>query len=476
MINKLHGFRLPDDFLIGTANSAFQSEGAWDRDGKSESIMDHYAKLAAGQPIEFFTVGVLTENNLKTTKRGDQLKYTEDLPDRGCLFYDNYEKYIDDMKKTGQNVYRMSLAWPRIIPTGVGEVNQKAIDHYNKVIDKLLECGITPFVDIYHWDLPQCLQDKGGFANPEFPEWYEAYAKVCFENFGDRVKMWSTFNESDISIRNGYATKRFPPFEADIKNSIQASLYTIVAHFRAVRLYKSMNLGGVIGSVNCISALTPAECNEEDIGAVTRQYQRSYDWWLQPMLEGTFPQQVIRECPYIKDNMPENYQEILDKEFIPMDFIGINYYVSTRTGYDPDASLKSRSASSFYSAPGQQFTPYPPGLYDVIQYTAERYNNVPMYITENGCALVNKFDKEAEIDDPERIAYLREHLRMCARLVRAGYNLKGYMYWNDADSYEELDGYHLRFGLTWVDPNTGETEWKKSRYYFSEVCKSHLVN
>ena len=160
-------FRFPEDFLIGTANAAFQSEGAWDRDGKSESNMDYYARLKAGQP------------------RGKTSFYTKALPDRGCFFYDHYEEYIEDMQKTGQNTYRLSISWCRVIPGGVGQVNPKGIAFYNKVIDKLLSCNIIPLVDLYHWDMPQCLLEQGGFANPEFPNWFENYARVCFEAFGD---------------------------------------------------------------------------------------------------------------------------------------------------------------------------------------------------------------------------------------------------------------------------------------------------
>ena len=464
----MYGFYLPEDFLIGTANSAFQSEGAWDKDGKSESIMEHYAKEFAGK----YPGGISAEE----AKAKHKLPYSTDMPDRGCFFYDNYEEYIEDMQKTGQNTYRMSLAWPRIIPTGVGEVNQKAIDHYNKVINKLLSCGITPFVDLYHWDMPQCLQDKGGFLSPEFPEWFEAYAKVCFEAFGDRVKLWSTFNESQISIHNGYCAATFPPFQTGRKAAQLAAHHNLLAHFRAVRLYKSMNLGGKIGAVNCITAITPARLVPEDADAADRRRDWYFNWWTQPMLEGTYPQKVLRDCPAVRDNMPENYQADLDKWFIPMDFIGINYYVASRTQYKPDNDLLATPVESFYSAPGQRFTPYPAGLFDVVQYIAQRYQNVDIYITENGCALPNKYDEEAECDDPERITYIREHLRMVCRCIKCGYNLKGYYYWNDADSYEELDGYNLRFGMTWVDHATGRRRWKKSRYYFSEICKTKMVN
>ena len=464
----MYGFKLPKDFMIGTANSAFQSEGAWDRDGKSISIMDYYAKEFAGT----YPGGMSAEE----AKAKHKLPYSSDMPDRGCFFYDNYEAYIEDMQKTGQNTYRMSLAWPRIIPTGYGEVNQKAIDHYNKVIDKLLACGITPFVDIYHWDLPQCLMDEGGFNNPLFPQWYEDYAKVCFEAFGDRVKYWSTFNELDIFIRAGHWSNTFPPFRKDGKASLEAAHHCLLAHFRAVRLYRSLNQGGQIGAVNCTSAISPARMIPEDIDAVAYQYQWHFDWWLEPMLRGTYPQQLLREVPFFKENMPKNYQDDLDKWFAPMDFIGLNYYVASRTQYDPTKQVMSSAAASFYSAPGQRFTPYPAGMLDVLQYIHARYRDVPIYITENGCALPNKHDKESECEDPERITYLREHLRMCVRAIRSGINLKGYYYWNDADSYEELDGYNLRFGLTWVDSETGERAWKKSRYYFSEICKTHMVN
>ncbi len=464
----MFGFHLPEDFLLGTGSSSFQTEGAWKADGKSESIMDHFAIKFAGQlPPEYAGAEGYAAKKSKT--------YAQDLPDRGCYFYDNYEAYIEDMKATGQNAYRMSLAWCRIIPTGVGEVNPKGIAFYNKVIDKLVACGITPFVDLHHWDMPQCLMDQGGFANPQFPEWFEAYAKVCFQAFGDRVKLWSTFNESAIAVTSGYIDMRFPPFHHDIKEGHLAGHHCILAHYRAVRAYRAMGLKGKIGAVNCISAVTPAQMNQEDLGAVARQVDRHFGWWTEPMLEGTYPQRLIRECPYIRENMPEHYQEDLDKWFVPMDFIGINYYNGSRTKYSPDKPLLSDRVESFYSRPGQRYLPNPGGLFDVVQYVSERYH-VDVYITENGLWLPNIHDEEQECDDGERVSYIREHMRMVARLVRAGYPLKGYFYWCDSDAYEELEGYRLRFGLTWVDHETGRRRWKKSRYYFSQICKTHMVD
>ncbi len=462
----MYGFKLPEDFLIGTANSAFQSEGAWDRDGKSESMMDYYARAYAGK----FSPG-------KEPKPGETGQpNAEELPDRGCFFYDHYEAYIEDMRKTGQNAFRMSIAWTRILPTGVGEVNPKGIAFYNKVIDKLLSCGITPLVDLYHWDLPQCLVEQGGFQNPSFPEWFESYARVCFEHFGDRVKLWSTFNELQIFINCGYSAATFPPFGNKPADARVGGHHCILAHFRAVRLYRSMNLGGRIGAVCCCTGVTPARMVQEDLDAVGRQYEYQLGWWLTPMLEGKYPQDILDNCPRFVAGMPQNFQADLDKWFVPMDFVGLNYYITNRTEYDPTKNLLSKTVRSFYSAPGQRFVSYPPGLLDVLLYITQRYHGVDIYITENGCALPNIHDEEKECDDEDRITYIREHLRMVVRAQRVGCNVKGYFYWNDADSYEEMDGYRLRFGLTWVDHATGRRVWKRSRHYFSAVCKSHMVD
>ncbi len=430
--------------------------------------MESYHKKYAGTYGPHFT---MEEGAAK-----GRVPYSHFQCDKGCFFYDHYEEYIEDMAKTAQNTYRLSLSWPRIIPDGVGQVNPKGIEFYNKVIDKLIACGIEPFVDLYHWDLPQVLQDKGGIANPSFPDWFEAYAKVCFEAFGDRVKLWSTFNETQVSVYCGYCTASFPPLIKNRAVSLQACHYNMIAHFRAVRLYKSMNLGGKIGAVNCIPAITPANMTEEDELAAQVSRDWNFGWWTEPMLEGTYPKIVLENCPDIADAMPPHYQEEMDKYFVKMDFIGINYYIPQRASYNPNSPVKTSRVENFYGTPGQAFVPYPAGLFDVVQYIGDRYGNVEMYITENGCALPNQYNKEAEIDDPERITYLREHLRMVCRLIKCGYNLKGYYYWNDADSYEVFIGDELRFGLTWVDHNTGERVWKKSCYYFSEICKSRMVN
>lgn len=463
-------FIIPKDFVIGTANSAFQSEGAWDRDGKSETIIDHYMKMYAGKPMPYNTPGFSSQ------KHGGEFTISTIMPDKGCFFYDEYERYIEDMKKTGQDSYRMSICWSRIIPTGYGEVNQKGIDFYNRVFNKMQECGIKPLVDLYHWDLPQCLMEEGGFRNPKFPEWYENYARVCFENFGDRVKMWSTFNESCHAVMSGYKDGRFPPFEKSIKGGLLAGHNVILAHFRAVKLYHKMGLDGMIGCVNACEPQMPATMTQKDIDAAERRSLFRFDWWFGTMMEGKYPQRILDECPDIRNNMPENYQEDLDKYFEKMDFAGINFYYSDRvTEFDND--IKAGCIPNYHTAELTKFDHYPVGMIDALSYVTKRYgNDFPIYLSENGMGLNNFNNEEKDINDTLKVEFLREHFRMVVRCIRAGINLKGYYYWNDADSYEAMTAYEHRFGLTYVNHDTHEIKWKKSREYFSMVCKNRMVD
>lgn len=452
----------PKEFIIGTANSAFQSEGAADRDGKSPSMMDHFARTHAGK----FVPGVVKAGFAMTT----------DLPDNGCFFYDNFEAYIDDMKKTGQDAYRLSLAWPRIIPNGVGEVNEAGAAFYDRVIDTLLKAGIEPFVDLLHWDLPMCLHERGGYASDDFPDWFEAYARVCFERWGDRVKLWSTFNEPCVAITSGFVEGRFPPFEKDLEKGLRAGQKLLLAHYRAVKCYREMGLDGKIGAVNAIIPVYPASCSAEDIAAARRQAEVRFDWWAQPMVKGCYPQNLLEECPGYRNAMPEGYAEELRAAFVPVDFLGINYYVTSRSSDDPDALLRSRRVQTFYAQPGLKNDIYPAGLLDSLLYVRDRYDNIPVFITENGLCTPDSGDEETDCQDELRISYLREHFRMIYRAMLAGVDIRGYFYWNDADSYEQLTGYSQRFGLTWIDRNTGRRRWKKSRYYFQTIAQTHMVD
>lgn len=455
--------RLPEDFLLGTANSAFQSEGAYDRDGKTLSTMDHYARAYAGKQLPSVYKG----------KPGKLM--TEDFPDDGCFFYDNYEAYIADMKKTGQNTYRMSLAWPRLIPDGTGEVNQTAVTHYRKVLQTLLDAGITPFVDLLHWDLPMCLHERGGYENPDFPRWFAHYAQVCFDAFGDQVKLWSTVNEPCIAISCGYYDGRFPPFISDLRRSLLAAHHMLLAHYAAVRAYRATGQGGKIGAVNAIMPVYSETTSQADIDAARRQNDIHFNWWAQPMVYGSYPEQLLAEASAYREAMPEHYAQELKDSFAPMDFMGINYYITARSAYDPEEASLSRRTRTHYVQEDVKVQVYPAGLLDSLLYVRDQYSSMEIYVTENGLSMDQEPDEEAACNDEPRVGYIREHLRMVARAIMAGVNVKGYYYWNDADSYEQLTGYKKLYGLTWVDRETGRRRWKKSREYFQTVAQTHVI-
>jgi len=459
------GYKLPDDFLIGTGSSAFQIEGATDRDGRTPSIMDYYGKKYANQTL---TVG------------GKDNVYDDDVYDTAAFFYDNYEAYIEDMKKTGQNTFRMSVAWPRIIPDGTGEVNPKGIEFYNKVLDKLHECGITVLLDLLHWDLPMAIEDRGGYAADEFPEWYEHFARVCFENFaGERVAMWSTFNEACVSVWEGYGSSTFAPHYNDVKKGLKGVHMVNIAHFRAIKAFREMGCPGKIGTVNNINNFNPARLNKEDMDAAFFSTNNRFDIFTEPQIKGQYPKELFYGEPNLAQYMPEGFEEALQKWFEPMDFLGVNYYTTRRVIYDPEAKYKFKILPGYHVLEGGKtgvgFDPYPAGLLDILIYIKERYDNPYVLITENGLPSKDIGNKEIECDDEYRISYIREHLRMVARAIALGVNVHGYYYWIDADALEWRTSNQLRFGLTWVDRKTGERCWKNSRYFFSDICKTHQI-
>ena len=237
-----------------------------------------------------------------------------------------------------------------------------------------------------------------------------------------------------------------------------------------------MGLGGKIGAVLAIVPVTPADMTEADVGAADRQAMIRFDWWMEAMTEGHYPEKILSEVPEYRDALPDHYQQQLDSVYTPMDFVGINYYYPERCAYDPNTLLRSTNVENFYSSPDSMFDPYPAGLFDALLHVSRRYNNIEMYVTENGLSVTNIHDKEQECNDNDRVDYLREHLRSVVRCIHVGMNIKGYYWWNDADSYEQLTGYDFRFGLTWVDHTTGERQWKKSRYYLQKICKTRMIN
>ena len=447
-------YDFPKDFMFGTGSSCYQVEGSVHADGKTDNIWD-----------------------MASTTRPDKFKATTE-PTSG--FYKHFKEDIAEMKRQGLKTFRFSLSWTRIIPAIDGKVNPKGIDFYNNVINLLLENGIEPFVDLFHWDLPMYLYEIDGFLNKKIIEHFTHFAKVCFESFGDRVKLWSTLNEPSVFCFAPYQENRaWPPFApngTDLKAGILAGHNALICHFKAVQLYKSMNLGGKIGAVNAVVPIYPADPSGKDKIAAIYQTERCSGWWLDPMLLGHYPENLLRDCPVYRDNMPEGYAEDIEREFVPMDIVGVNYYYPGRVEYDETQPALSKHVENYYVQQGQYFETYPAGIYDVLMHIKDKYNNPTVYITENGLGMRDTGDKDDMVNDYDRIAYLREHLRMLSRAVKAGVNVKGYYYWSNFDSFENSAGYTYRFGLNYVDFETGERTRKKSWYYYKKVIEDCCVD
>lgn len=447
-------YDFPKGFLFGTGSSCYQVEGSVNADGKTDNMWD-----------------------MASRSYPERFKATTE-PTSG--FYKHFREDILEMKEQGLRTFRFSISWTRMLPAIDGEVNPKGVEFYNNVINLLIENGIEPFVDIFHWDLPMYLLDIGGWLNRDIIDHFVRFAKVCFENFGDRVKLWSTMNEPSVFCFAPYTTGRvWPPFApngTDLKAGLTAAHNALICHFRTVKLYRSMNLGGKIGAVIAIVPVYPKNPGGPDKLAALYQMERGTCWWLDPMFTGKYPETFLRDCHAYRELMPENYAEELANEFAAMDYVGLNYYSPGCAKYDENAPAKSQNIENYYVQEGQRFDNYPAGLYDSMMFVKERYGNPEVYITENGLGMLDSGVKEEMLHDSDRIVYLREHLRMVSRAVKAGCNIKGYYYWSNFDSFENAAGYTYRFGMYYIDFETGDRTRKDSWYYYRDVIKNNAAD
>ncbi|CAN5388787.1 GH1 family beta-glucosidase [soil metagenome] len=443
-------FPFPEDFLWGTGSSSFQIEGAAFEDQKGLSIWDQ----ACRDFPDRFSGGA--------------------SPTVATDFYHRYREDIAQMAELGLKTFRLSIAWPRLFPKGRGELNERGAAFYDAIIDCLLEHGIEPFVDLYHWDLPQTLQDEGGFENPQLIDDFVAYADTCFRRYGDRVKLWSTFNEPSVVAICSYALKLFPPYKEDLSAGLLAAHHLLLMHYAAVKRYRLLGQTGKIGAVIAFVPVYPDSLKKEDREAATRQEDYVCNWWLRPMFKGEYPPSVIVD-EEIQRAMPTGYAESLSTAFEPMDFVGINYYYPSRTAYCPDSFLQSKSVQVFYAQSDYGFAIYPPGLYDSLNYIRKEYGNPEVYLTENGLGSDRATSLDDELADAKRIEFLQEHLRQLSRAIRSGCNVRGYYYWSHFDDFEGDRGYDINFGLLHVDRVTMERTPRQSWHYYKRCIETNLV-
>lgn len=438
----------PENFLWGTATASFQVEGAGREDGRSESIWDRFCR----------TPGKV---------------YGGDNGEVSCDQYHRYAEDIQLMAAAGVHAYRFSIAWPRIIPGGVGKPNPAGIAYYKRLIAALKAEGIEPVVTLYHWDLPQTLQDAGGWTNRATAEAFAEYARVCFAEFGGDVKRWITVNEPYCSAYMGYLFGGHAPGIKDPASAYRAVHHLNLAHGLAVKVYRSMGLGGTIGLVWNLVTPRPSRNREEDRRAVERTIDHETRMFTSPVLAKGYPALVEEK----KIALPI---EAGDMETIaqPIDFIGLNYYTERPIAGDPidPHAIHGRPSSERLTDMGWPVVPE--GLMRQLRWiNAETGGSLPFYIMENGCAerdTPTVEDGHRRVRDPLRVEYLRTHLSTCSRAIAEGIPLAGYFVWSFIDNFEWAYGYSKRFGIVYCDYATLERIPKDSYYFYRDVIAGYI--
>ncbi|MBN1799613.1 MAG: beta-glucosidase [Spirochaetales bacterium] len=450
--------RFPADFLWGAATASYQIEGAWDEDGKGESIWDTIShskgKVANG-----------------------------DTGDVACDHYHRYKEDVALMKQLELPAYRFSIAWPRIFPEGRGRINKQGLDFYHGLIDELLANSIEPVVTMYHWDLPSALQKDGGWENRRIIDWFTDYAQVLFDNFGDRVKYWTTFNEPAVFTLRFY-TSGVHFDRKDRRAGFLASHHVNCAHAKTIQAYRQSKFNnGSIGMTLNLGHVYPKTNSEHDRAAARTVDTVLNRWYLDPVLKASYPEEVLdylaRE--YDLKIAAADYTLLKDN---PMDFLGINMYSCFRPFVNsPDevnnveAIMRNmsscRNENAQYTEKGWEICPE--ALYDLLLRVDGDYNHPVIYITENGMACKDTDVRDGVVQDDDRIRYLSDHFKAAHAAIAQGVKLKGYFVWSLLDNFEWLDGYAMRFGLLRMNYKTQVRSFKKSAFWYRDVIQKNGI-
>ncbi|MFX0016657.1 MAG: GH1 family beta-glucosidase [Promethearchaeota archaeon] len=454
--------RFTKGFLWGAATSSYQIEGAWNEDGKGESLWDYICH----------NLGIVASN---------------DTGDIACDHYHRYKEDVALMKEMNLKAYRFSISWPRIFPTGRGDANQKGVDFYDRLIDELWKYEIEPVVTLYHWDLPLDLQSIGGWTNPEVVEAFVEYAKLMFNHFGDRVKMWITFNEPQIFTLLYYSLGFL---QEGIPGGFQASHLVNVSHAKAVQEYRqSAYSDGKIGITLNLNTVYPKTGSDID-GQATKIVDSLINrWFLDPVLKGSYPMEILKVLQQ-KFNISFLEEDLsLLRSVLPMDFLGVNNYSCNRVGVSKPEDLsdimsflekyfsevivgdEKKEDGREYSEMGWEICP--DGFYDLLINIDRDYGHPLLYITENGAACKDDRIIDQIVHDDDRISYLKRYLKAANRAINKGVNLRGYFVWSFLDNFEWLHGYSKRFGLIRVNYETQERIWKKSARWYRDVIQNN---
>ena len=439
----------PAGFSWGTATASYQIEGAWNEDGKGESIWDRFSH---------------TEGKITTGDTGDV----------ACDSYHRYKEDVALMKAMGMRGYRFSIAWPRVFPDGKGAVNQKGLDYYSRLVDELLSNGITPFPTLYHWDLPQALQDAGGWANREIIGQFTRYAETCVNALGDRVKNWMVFNEPWVFTFLAYLYGHHAPGLRDSELALKATHVVNLAQTSALRAMRATGKPEMIGTAFSMSSMYPASDSAEDRAAAERQHGFSNTWFLDPMYKGSYPAAYVEQEKTLArmDIRPGDMEQIRDK----LDFIGINLYQRAIIANDP-GNLNTGGRLVPGPGPRTEFSweVWPAAIYQMIKRIDADYGHPPIYVTENGCSYGSAPGADGRVHDDKRIEFYHGYVGQVARALDEGCDVRGYYAWTLLDNFEWAMGFSQRFGLTYTDFETQKRTIKDSGYWFRDLIAKNEI-
>jgi beta-glucosidase len=446
--------QFPQGFLFGTASSAFQIEGSPQADGKGPSIWDRFShkpgKIITGETAE-----------------------------TACDTYRSPERDLDLMKELGLNAYRFSISWPRVLPTGRVEVNQKGLDYYRRLVDALLERNTQPFVTLFHWDTPQALQDLcGGFAGRDCAYYFADYAEIMTRALGDRVKHWMTINEPWEHAAFGHLLGIHAPGKRNPWTYFRVAHHQLLAHGLAMERIRTVSPDAQVGIVLSLTPIIPVTSSSKDIHGALIANQFMNDFFLDGIFKGRYPDPLWKQVRLARPHIEANDMQIISR---PLDFLGVNYYsreVGRAAWYVPflgawvddvktDGTEKTIDGK-LYTASGREV--YPPAFYDLLMRLKNEYGSPTLYITENGAAFKDS-PQNGQVHDPLRVDFLQGYMGEAARAIRDGVNIKGYFIWSFTDNFEWNLGYSARFGLVHVDFATQQRTIKNSGFWVQEMIR-----
>ena len=433
--------RFPVGFVWGASTSAYQIEGAASADGRGQSIWDVFSHRS----------GTVSDGGT------------------GDVAADHYHRYrtdLDLMKELGLQSYRFSISWPRIQPQGTGRPNQRGVDFYRRLVEGLRERGIRPLPTLFHWDLPQALQDRGGWESREVAQRFADYAEIMFRALGGAVPAWLTLNEPKTVVDVGYIAGVHAPGKRDQAAAYVAAHHLLLAHGLAVQALRAAG-GGRIGPALNFAPVYPAEDVDEARRAALLRDGFENRLYLDPVLRGSYPRDVLAAIDRVSPMRSAIRDGDLKTISSPVDLLGVQYYNPLYVDRDGQRVFKRPQSQ----APWQEI--YPDGLYDLLVTLKRDYGDIPLVITENGIPTRDAPDPSGRVDDAERIQFLSDHFRAAHRAVQAGVRLEAYHVWSLLDNFEWAEGYTQRWGMVYVDFRDQRRIPKQSALWFREVIRAN---